>query len=100
MYEAIKICRPGAKFSKIGEVIEEIASEKGFVVCDIFTGHGIGNLMHMPPTIIHHANNYPGEMEIGNLFTIEPILMVKPSSYVMWNDKFTVVSQNNPSGTA
>lgn len=65
------------KFSKIGDVIEEITQNEGFVVCELFTGHGIGNLMHMPPTIVHHINDYPGIMEVGNIFTIEPILLVK-----------------------
>ena len=36
----------------------KVAAENGFVVCELFTGHGIGNLLHMPPTIMHHCNKF------------------------------------------
>jgi len=67
------------------------------VVCDLFTGHGIGHLMHMPPTIIHNHNDYKGKMEVGNVFTIEPILMMRQGPYFQWNDGFTILSPDNPS---
>ncbi len=39
-----------------------------------FTGHGIGSYFHGPPDIYHVENSYPGVMEPGMTFTIEPIL--------------------------
>jgi methionine aminopeptidase len=33
--------------------------------------------MHMPPTIIHTKNDEGGKMEVGNVFTIEPIIMAR-----------------------
>lgn len=35
----------------------------------------------------------------GNIFTIEPIMLIKKvEDYKMWNDNFTVISNDNPSG--
>lgn len=42
-------------------------------------------------------NEYKGKMEPGNVFTIEPIFLMKHGEYLMWNDNFTVVSPDNPS---
>ncbi|CAD8142872.1 unnamed protein product [Paramecium pentaurelia] len=98
LYEAIKICKPGQKFNQIGKVIQEIANNDGYYVSEVFTGHGIGELMHMPPTIFHTLNHYPGVMVPGNVFTIEPILLMKDEQdYKIWNDNFTVISTDNPS---
>jgi methionyl aminopeptidase len=36
-------------------------------------------------------------MEPGNVFTIEPIFLMKHGEYYMWSDNFTVVSPDNPS---
>ncbi len=43
----------------------------------MFTGHGIGELMHLPPMIYHHMNDYPFKMEPNHVFTIEPIFLMK-----------------------
>ena len=36
-------------------------------------------------------------MEPGNVFTIEPILLMHHGQYVMLDDNFTVISPDNPS---
>jgi len=42
MFMAIEHCKPGVKFNKIGEVIEDYAHEHGYAVNREFGGHGIG----------------------------------------------------------
>lgn len=39
-------------------------------------------------------------MEPGNVFTIEPIFMIRniADDYKIWSDKFTIIAPNNPSG--
>ena len=34
---------------------------------------------------------------MGNMFTIEPIFLMRHGEYFMWNDNFTTVSLDNPS---
>jgi methionyl aminopeptidase len=97
LMEAIKICKPGVNFNMIGKTIEEVARCFGHEVCDIFTGHGIGHEMHMPPYVHHKYKKCSEVMEVGMAFTIEPILLLKPTKfYRMWKDGWTIVS-NMPS---
>ncbi len=49
----ISCVKPGTSFNKIGQLISEFASSKGFSVISDFSGHGIGRLFHMPPVILH-----------------------------------------------
>lgn len=37
-------------------IIREIAQDYGYTICDLFSGHGIGELLHMPP-LVHHVGN-------------------------------------------
>jgi methionyl aminopeptidase len=74
MYEAIRVCKPGVPFSKIAQVVSDIAEEHGLSVDDNFNGHGIGEFMHMPPIVAHVNSMNTSKMEVGNTFTIEPIL--------------------------
>ena len=55
MYAAINLCKPGTKFSQIGEIITEYAKHHGFFVNEEFCGHGIANHMHLAPFINHHV---------------------------------------------
>ena len=53
----------------------------------------------MPPMIPHFYNNSPHKMQPGNVFTIEPIFMMKPAKVpYMWADEWTMTSPGNPSG--
>jgi methionyl aminopeptidase len=100
MYKAINICKPGVKVKKIGETIEDYAREFNYTVSAEFAGHGIGQQMHMYPSIMHSRedNNVNDVMEEGMAFTIEPIILMHPYDQLyMWEDNWTVVCPNNPS---
>ena len=77
MYTAIQACKPGLKFSQVGELISDFAESHGYFVNEEFGGHGIAHHLHMAP-LVHH-NRTPKacqeEMRPGMAFTIEPILM-------------------------
>ena len=77
MYTAIEACKPGMKFSQVGELISDYAESFGYFVNEEFGGHGIAHHLHMAP-LVHH-NRTPlackEEMRPGMAFTIEPILM-------------------------
>jgi len=93
MWAAIDICKPGVKYSKIGEVIQEYAEAHGYAVNEDFGGHGIAHHMHMSPMVYHHKTPSASKVEMvpGMAFTIEPILMMSHKyQYVMWNDGWTV----------
>lgn len=54
MFKAIKICKPGQKYSKIGEEIQAYAEERGYGVNREFGGHGIAHHLHLPPLVYHY----------------------------------------------
>ncbi|KAK7075651.1 Methionine aminopeptidase 1D, mitochondrial [Halocaridina rubra] len=93
--EAISICRPGMPFSAIGAKIEEIAKEEKITVVPCFVGHGIGKYFHGPPDIYHCYNDYPGTMEEGMTFTIEPIVAQGSEEVLILEDGWTAVMLDN-----
>jgi methionyl aminopeptidase len=54
MFVAIEHCKPGMKFSQIGELIEDYAHAHGYYVNQEFGGHGIAHHLHMAPLVQHH----------------------------------------------
>ena len=56
LQKAISICRPGRKFSDIGEEIERVASRRNLQIIREFCGHGTGPILHMKP-LVEHCHN-------------------------------------------
>lgn len=80
MEEAIALCKPGVPYRDIGNKIEEVVKPKGYSIVRRYTGHGIHNLFHCQPTIVHYANSKtPGRMEVGHVFTI--VRIFPPTAY-------------------
>ena len=40
-----------------------------------YVGHGVGAAFHSHPTIFHYKNTQPGVMQLGETFTIEPMIV-------------------------
>ena len=57
-----------------------------------FCGHGIGKVFHTSPNILHVRNSEPGRMQVGNVFTIEPMICEGTSQHVMWSDQWTATT--------
>lgn len=91
----IASCRPGAPFRAIGENIYRLARLNGMNVVGAFTGHGIGADFHCPPDIYHVPNDYPGLMEPGMVFTIEPVISEGTDQIAVLEDGWTAVTLDN-----
>jgi methionyl aminopeptidase len=50
----IAVCGPGQPFKFIGKAIQDLADQRGYSVSSQFTGHGIGEVFHRSPWILHH----------------------------------------------
>lgn len=99
-YEALRAgiaqVRPGATLGDIGHAIETVAKRAGFGVVREFCGHGIGEIYHDAPNVLHYGN--PGEglvLEAGMLFTIEPMLNAGKRQVRTLADGWTVVTQDH-----
>ncbi|XP_071730935.1 methionine aminopeptidase 1D, chloroplastic/mitochondrial-like [Rutidosis leptorrhynchoides] len=94
LYKAIAVCAPGVEFNAIGKVINAHADKHRYGVVKSFVGHGVGRLFHSDPVILHYRNNERGRMLLNQTFTIEPMLTMGSIHPVIWDDDWTVVTED------
>ncbi len=95
MIKAIKILRPGKKLGDIGYEIQSYVEERGFSVVRDFCGHGIGNVFHESPNILHYGKKNTGiELKPGMTFTIEPMINAGKFDTKVLNDGWTAVTKD------
>ena len=95
MIKAIKILRPGKKLGDIGYEIQSYVEERGFSVVKDFCGHGIGNVFHESPNILHYGKKNTGiELKPGMTFTIEPMINAGKFDIKVLNDGWTAVTKD------
>ena len=91
----IKAVRPGRRINVIGRVIESYAARFGYGVVREFTGHGIGTSFHSGLIAPHYDDpEHDDLIEVGMTFTIEPMLNLGTHEWEMWDDGWTVVTQD------
>ena len=93
---AIASVMPGRQINVIGRTIESYAKRFNYGVVRDFTGHGIGEAFHSGLVIPHYdaAPNYSNTMEVGMVFTIEPMLTLGTHEWDMWPDGWTVATKD------
>ena len=95
MIKAIKILRPGKRLGDIGYEIQSYVEERGFSVVRDFCGHGIGNVFHESPNILHYGKKNTGiELKPGMTFTIEPMINAGKFDVKVLNDGWTAVTKD------
>lgn len=95
LQRAIKAVAPGRPISVIGRVIEAYARRFNYGVVRDFTGHGISTTFHSGLIIPHYDDeSFDTIMEVGMTFTIEPMLTLGTHAWEMWDDNWTVVTQD------
>ncbi len=95
MIKAIEILKPGIKLGDIGHEIQSYVEEKGFSVVRDFCGHGISNIFHESPNILHYGKKNSGISLIpGMTFTIEPMINEGKFPVKILNDGWTAVTKD------
>ena len=95
MMRGIKILKPGTKLGNIGYEIQSHVEKKGFSVVRDFCGHGISNIFHEPPNVLHYGQKNTGqELEPGMTFTIEPMINAGNYESKLLNDGWTAVTKD------
>jgi methionyl aminopeptidase len=92
----IKAVAPGRQINVIGRAIESYAKRFGYGVVRDFTGHGVGRSFHSGLIVPHYdaAPQYDTVMEVGMVFTIEPMLTVGAQEWEQWDDDWTVTTRD------
>ena len=91
----IKAIAPGRKVNVIGRAIESYARRFGYGVVRDFTGHGVGAAFHSGLIIPHYdTDRFDDQMEVGMVFTIEPMLTLGTADWDLWDDGWTVTTKD------
>jgi methionyl aminopeptidase len=92
----MKAVAPGRQVNVIGRAIESYAKRFGYGVVRDFTGHGVGEAFHSGLIIPHYdaAPRFDDVMEVGMVFTIEPMLTVGTYEWNQWADDWTVTTRD------
>ena len=95
MWKGIEQVRPGARVGDIGHAIQSHAEANHFSVVREFCGHGIGQVFHDEPSIMHFGRPNTGvELKPGMFFTIEPMINAgKPEGKIL-SDGWTAVTRD------
>ncbi len=95
MMNAIKILKPGVKLGDIGHEIQSFVEKENFTVVRDFCGHGISDVFHEPPNILHYGKKNTGnELKPGMTFTIEPMINAGKHESKVLNDGWTAVTKD------
>ena len=97
LYIGIQQCHPGNKINAIGRDIESYVKHNKMWVVGDFVGHGIGQKFHEYPTIPHVLNEdmeFSAKLEVGQTFSIEPIITDKMTRHKVKRDRWTVVAKD------
>ena len=93
MRAGIHAVKPGATLGDIGYAIQSVAHREGFSIVREYCGHGIGQVYHEQPSVLHYGQ--PGQglvVKKGMVFTIEPMVNAGKARVKELKDGWTVVT--------
>ena len=95
MMAGIELVKPGARLGDIGYAIQQVAEAENFSVVRDFCGHGLGQIFHAPPSVLHFGTPGTGQtLEPGMFFTIEPMVNTGKADTKVLGDGWTAVTRD------
>ncbi len=95
MHRGINAAMPGRQVNIIGRAIEAYAKRFNYGVVKEFTGHGVGPSFHTGLIIPHYDEpEYDTLIEVGMVFTVEPMITLGTAEWDMWQDNWTVTTKD------
>lgn len=96
MLKGIELVRPGVRLGDIGAAIQQHAEAHRFSVVREYCGHGIGQVFHEEPQVLHYGKPGTGlVLEEGMVFTIEPMINAGKPQTRLLPDGWTVVTRDH-----
>jgi methionyl aminopeptidase len=95
LMKGIEAVKPGNTFGDIGHAIQTYVESQRMSVVRDFCGHGLGDVFHAPPNVLHYGRPGTGAvLEEGMFFTIEPMVNLgRPETKVLADD-WTAVTRD------
>ena len=95
MMRGIEAIRPGGFTGDIGAAIQEYAERERCSVVREFCGHGVGQLFHDEPNILHFGKRGEGApLKSGMIFTVEPMINHGKAPVKVLSDGWTAVTRD------
>ncbi|HMB77996.1 MAG TPA: type I methionyl aminopeptidase [Kiloniellaceae bacterium] len=95
MMRGIEVVRPGACLGDIGHAIQSFAEGRRFSVVRDFCGHGLGQIFHDAPSVLHYGRPGSGpELRAGMFFTVEPMINAGKYHVKILQDGWTAVTRD------
>ncbi len=95
MMLGIEMVKPGIRLGDIGHVIQQHAEKEHFSVVREYCGHGIGQVFHEEPQVLHYGTPGTGmALQSGMTFTIEPMINAGKRHVRQLPDGWTVVTKD------
>ena len=95
MWLGIAQVKPGCTLGDIGYAIQTHAENAGYSVVREYCGHGIGQVFHDDPQIVHYGKPGTGQkIHEGMTFTIEPMINAGKRDIRTMPDQWTVKTKD------
>jgi len=96
MVRAIRMVKPGVRLGDLGYEIQKLAESERFSVVREYCGHGIGQVFHEEPQVLHYGKPGTGlELCAGMVFTIEPMINAGKAATKLLPDGWTAVTKDH-----
>jgi methionyl aminopeptidase len=96
MWRGIRAIRPGARLGDIGFAVQSYVEEHRFSVVREYCGHGIGQVFHEDPQVLHYGRPGTGvELVPGMTITVEPMVNAGKRDVKLLSDGWTVVTKDH-----
>lgn len=95
LMRGIDAAKPGNTFGDIGHAIQQFVESHRMSVVRDFCGHGLGQVFHAPPNVLHYGKPGTGpRLEEGMFFTIEPMVNLGRPETKTLQDDWTAVTRD------
>ena len=95
LFKGIEMVKPGNTFGDIGHAIQAYVEAHRMSVVRDFCGHGLGQVFHAPPNVLHYGRPGTGAvLEEGMFFTIEPMVNLGRPETKTLADDWTAVTRD------
>jgi len=95
---AVRMSRPGEKWSDIARTIQSYIEAEGFSVVREFVGHGIGTEMHEDPKVPNYVSReletHDIVLEEGLVFAVEPMVNMGSEAVEYATNGWTVITKD------
>jgi methionyl aminopeptidase len=95
MWLGIQELAPGKHLGDVGAAIQEYVEKHRYSVVREYCGHGIGEVFHEDPQVLHYGRRGTGmELREGMTLTVEPMINAGKAAVRLLPDGWTVVTRD------